>query len=82
MTLQLTDGDSAVGADQVHIGLGDGSHTDLVIASGEEGGKRAGKCNRAVPGGAANGHSHLQQQVKTSVSITLDNGSERMGLSC
>lgn len=58
---RLTDGDAAVGPYQVDIWLGDGSHTDLVIGSGEKGSKRAGKHNRAVSGGTANGHTHLQR---------------------
>lgn len=56
-----------MGPDQVDICLGHGTHTDLVIGSGEKGGKCAGKCNRTVTGGAAHGHSNLQQWAKTSV---------------
>lgn len=63
---KLTDGDSAVRPHQVDIGLGDGSHTDLVIGSGEEGGERAGKRNCAVTGGTANSNSDLSEQEKTS----------------
>lgn len=58
---ELTNGDPTVGAHQVDISLGDGSHTDLVIGSGEESSKCAGKSNSAVTGGTANGNSHLQQ---------------------
>lgn len=61
MGVKLTNGDPAVGAHQVDIRLGDGSHTDLVIGSGEESSERAGKSNGTVTGGAADGDSHLQQ---------------------
>ena len=56
-----------MGPHQVDICLGDGSHTDLVVGSGEEGSERAGKRYRAVAGGTADGHAHLQQQATTSV---------------
>lgn len=49
-----------MGAHQVDVGLGDGSHTNLVVGSGEERSKSAGKCNGAVTGGAADGNSYLQ----------------------
>lgn len=67
-----------MGPYQVDIRLGDCSHTDLVIGSGEEGSKRAGERNRAVTGGTANGHSYLQQQAHTSVTLVNlnDNGCE------
>lgn len=50
-----------MGAHQVDIGLGDGSHTDLVIGSGQESSECAGKSNSSVTGGAADGNSHLRQ---------------------
>lgn len=51
-----------MGPHQVDISLGDGSHTDLVIGSGQESSKCAGKSNGTVTGGAADGNSYLQQQ--------------------
>lgn len=59
--VELTNGDPTVGTHQVDIRLGDGSHTDLVIGSGEESSECAGKSNGTVTGGAADGNSYLQQ---------------------
>ena len=53
-----------MGAHQVDIGLRDGTHADLIVRSGEEGCKRAGKRHRAVSGGAADGHTDLQSHLK------------------
>lgn len=50
-----------MGAHQVDIRLGDGTHADLVIGSGEESSKCAGKGNGTITGGAADGNSYLQQ---------------------
>lgn len=58
----LTNGNATVGPHKVDIGLRNGSHSDLVIGSGEEGRKRADKYHSAVSSSAANCHSHLQQQ--------------------
>ena len=49
-----------MGAHKVYIGLGDGGHADLVISSGEEGSKSAGKRHGAVSGGTADGNTDLQ----------------------
>lgn len=51
-----------MGPHQVDISLGDGAHTDLVIGSGQESSECAGKSNRTVTGGTADGNSYLQQQ--------------------
>ena len=56
---ERTNGDSTVGAHQVNVGLGDGSHADLVVGSGEEGCERAGEGDGAVAAGTADGHAHL-----------------------
>lgn len=55
-----------MGAHQVDVGLGDGSHADLVIGSGEESSKCAGKSHGALTGGAADGNSDLRQQKDVS----------------
>lgn len=69
---QLTDGDAAVRAHQVDVGLGDGRHADLVVGSGEEGSERAGERHRAVTCSAANGDAHLQQRSKERESLRVD----------
>lgn len=55
-----------MGAHQVHVGLGDGGHADLVVPSGEEGGEGASKCHGAVPGGTADRHADLQETAVVS----------------
>jgi len=55
-----------VGAHQVHVGLGDGGHADLVVPSGEEGGEGARKRHGAVPGGTADRHADLQETAVVS----------------
>lgn len=50
-----------MGPHQVNVGLGDGSHTDLVIGSGQERGKGAGECDCAIARGTANGNADLQR---------------------
>lgn len=56
----VTDGDATVRSYEVDVRLRDGSHTNLIIGSGEECGECAGKCNHTVTGGTADGHAHLQ----------------------
>lgn len=58
----LTDGDAAVGAAQVDVALGDGRHAELVVGSGEEGGKGAGKHHVSVSNGTTDRHAHLQDR--------------------
>lgn len=60
MRQELTDGDSAVGAAEVDVALGDGRHAQLVVGSGEESGKSAGKDHVAVPHGTTDSHAHLR----------------------
>lgn len=64
-TNKPTDGYATVWPHQVNVGLGDGSHTDLVIGSGQERGKRAGECDRAIACGTANGNTDLQWTERT-----------------
>ena len=59
---KLTDRDTAVGATQVDVALGDGSHAQLVVGAGEEGGKGGGKDHVPVSGGTAHRHTHLQER--------------------
>lgn len=67
-----------MGAHQVDISLGDGPHTDLVIGSGEESSECAGKSNGPLTGGAADGHSHLQQP-KEMIKLILNNSGSSNG---
>lgn len=76
MRRELTDGDSAVGAAEVDVALGDGRHAQLVVGSGEESGKRAGKDHVAVPHGTTHGHAHLRGEVNTSRDGGMAPGSE------
>lgn len=55
----FTNGDAAVRPHQVDIGLRNGSHTDLIIGSGEERCKGAGKCNSAITRSTADSNSYL-----------------------
>lgn len=57
----LTDGDAAVGAAEVDVAVGDGSHADLVKRPREEGGKGAGKSNGPVTSGTTNCNAHLKE---------------------
>lgn len=54
----LTDRDPAMGAYKVDIGLGDGTHPDLVISSAEEASKGADKCHSTISAGCSDGHSN------------------------
>lgn len=60
MGQELTDGNAAVGAAEVDVALGDGRHAQLVVGSGEESGKSAGKDHVTVPHGTTDSHAHLQ----------------------
>lgn len=63
MRVLLTNGDPTVGTGKVDVRLGDGSHADLIIGPGEEGGECAGKCYSSVPGGTTNGNTDLESKA-------------------
>ena len=48
-----------MGATEVDVALGNGSHTKLVERPGEEGGEGAGKHHVTVPRGTADRHANL-----------------------
>lgn len=52
-----------MGTGKVDVRLGDGSHADLIIGPGEEGGECAGKCYSSVPGGTTNGNTDLESKA-------------------
>lgn len=49
-----------MGAAEVDVALGDGRHAQLVVGSGEESGKSAGKDHVTVAHGTSDSHAHLQ----------------------
>lgn len=54
----LSDAATAMGADKIHIRMGNGAHTDLVEGTGEERGMGGNKSHRASPAGGAQCHAH------------------------
>lgn len=48
-----------MGATQVYVALGDGSHSQLVVGSSEEGGEGAGEHHVTIPHRTADRHTHL-----------------------
>lgn len=81
----LTDGNPAVGAAEVDVAVGDGSHADLVERPREEGGKSAGKSNGPVTSGTTNCNAHLEEGHWTrTVNSSFISGFQNMicGTSC
>lgn len=64
MRQELTDRDATVGATEVDVALGDGSHAQLIVRPGEERGEGAGKYDVTVSHGAAYRHTHLRGERK------------------
>lgn len=61
---RLTDGHATVGATQIDVALGDGSHAELVVGTCEEGGECAGEHHVTIPRGAAHRNAHLTEEER------------------